>query len=85
MLNIFVEPNNDIRYMENMERSKFLGLLKNCNFFFTNSSAAYYEAPYFLEEKQIVHIGQRNKERSEVKSEDSHVRHKGDSKNKDTP
>ena len=80
ILNIILEPNNDIRYMENQPRDKYLGLLKNCNIFFTNSSSGKYEAPYFLEEKQIVHIGQRNKERSEIKYEDRHVRNSTDSK-----
>jgi len=47
----------------NLPRPLFLGLLKNCNKFITNSSAAVYEAPYFLNEHQIVMIGDRNKNR----------------------
>lgn len=44
-------------------RPKFLGLLKNCENFITNSSCEYYEAPFFLKPHQIIHIGERNKER----------------------
>jgi len=47
----------------NLPRPLFLGLLKNCTQFITNSSAAIYEAPYFLNEHQIVMIGDRNKNR----------------------
>jgi hypothetical protein len=47
----------------NLPRSKFLGLLKNCTKFITNSSAAYYEAPYFLKKEQIIMVGIRNKNR----------------------
>lgn len=46
-----------------LPRSQFLGLLKNCRNFYTNSSCEYYEAPLFLGPEQIVHIGKRNKDR----------------------
>jgi len=49
---------------DNLPRPQFLGLLKNCSRFITNSSSAYYEAPYFLKPEQIVLIGERNKNRS---------------------
>jgi len=49
---------------DNLPRPKFLGLLKNCSRFITNSSSAYYEAPYFLKPEQIILIGKRNKNRS---------------------
>ena len=39
---------------------KFLSVLKGCEQFITNSSAAIYEAPVLLEPDQIVHIGNRN-------------------------
>lgn len=43
-----------------LPRAQFLGLLKNCKKFYTNSSCEYYEAPFFLKPEQIVHIGERN-------------------------
>ncbi len=55
----------DERY-ENLHRPQFLGLLKNCQRFITNSSAAIYEAPYFLKPEQIVMVGQRNCNRPAV-------------------
>ena len=47
----------------NLPRPQFLGLLKNCKRFISNSSATIYEAPHFLKPEQIVHIGDRNKNR----------------------
>jgi len=49
---------------ENLPRPQFLGLLKNCTRFITNSSSAYYEAPHFLKPEQIIQVGERNKNRS---------------------
>ena len=49
-----------------LPRSQFLGLLKNCRRFITNSSAAIYEAPYFLRSDQIVMVGDRNRHRPPV-------------------
>lgn len=46
-----------------LPRPKFLGLLKNCQRFITNSSAAIYEAPHFLKPEQIVMVGDRNRNR----------------------
>ncbi len=71
---IFISPNNDEKRnviierfntyspwpMQNYSRPQFLGLLKNCRRFITNSSCAVYEAPYFLRPDQIIHIGDRN-------------------------
>jgi UDP-N-acetylglucosamine 2-epimerase len=51
-------------YYENLPRAQFLGLLKNCTRFITNSSCAWYEAPYFLKKEQIVMVGDRNKNRT---------------------
>jgi len=51
-------------YYENLPRSEFLGLLKSCKRFISNSSCVYYEAPLFLKPEQIIIIGDRNKNRS---------------------
>lgn len=48
---------------KSLPRPQFLGLLKNCKRFITNSSCEYYEAPIFLKPEQIIHIGKRNEER----------------------
>ena len=48
---------------ENLLRPQFLGLLKNCKRFISNSSSTIYEAPEFLSPHQIVQIGDRNKNR----------------------
>jgi len=53
---------------DNVPQPQFFGLLKNCERFITNSSAAYYEAPYFLKPEQIILIGNRNKNRSTPKT-----------------
>jgi len=52
-----------INSLASLPRPQFLGLLKNCKRFMTNSSCEYYEAPLFLKPEQIIHIGERNKER----------------------
>ena len=59
-----IEKVKDYRYFDNFLRHQFMGLLKNCKRFITNSSAAYYEAPFFLKSEQIILIGERNKNRS---------------------
>jgi len=68
---IWLPPNGDkysdiiMRHVthENLPRSQFLGLLKNCNKFFTNSSCQYYEAQFLLKPNQIIQVGKRNLER----------------------
>ncbi len=60
---IKLKINANSAYLPNLERSEFLGLLRNCSRFITNSSAAIYEAPYFLKPEQIIHIGERNRDR----------------------
>lgn len=65
-LEICYSGNNIIKY-DNLPRPQFLGLLKNCQRYITNSSSAYYEAPYFLKPDQIIMIGERNKNRSTPK------------------
>ena len=57
------EGDDNVLLWKNLSRPKFLGLLKNCKRFMTNSSCEYYEAPLFLKPEQIIHIGERNKER----------------------
>jgi hypothetical protein len=56
----------DAVYYGNLPRAQFFGLLKNCQHFITNSSAAYYEAPFFLKPDQIIMVGLRNRNRHAV-------------------
>jgi UDP-N-acetylglucosamine 2-epimerase len=62
------DPNSDLvnNYINtpNLPRRVFLGLLKNCNRFITNSSCQYYEAQFLINPKKIISIGERNKERN---------------------
>ena len=53
-------------YYDHLPRPQFLGLLKNCQRFITNSSCAITEAPYFLKPEQIVMVGDRNRNRPAV-------------------
>jgi len=53
-------------YSDNVPRPQFLGLLKHCSRFIGNSSAQFYEAPYFLKPEQIINIGTRNADRETV-------------------
>ena len=48
----------------NLPRSAFLGLMKNCSRCIGNSSSMVCEAPVWLREDQIIHIGDRNRCRS---------------------
>lgn len=65
---IWIEPNQDMnRHLvdshfthRTIPRKMFIGLLKNCKRFLTNSSCQYYEAPSFLKPSQIIPIGKRN-------------------------
>jgi GDP/UDP-N,N'-diacetylbacillosamine 2-epimerase (hydrolysing) len=69
---IWLSPNGDLNSdliqeyvnMPNLSRPSFLGLLKNCDKFITNSSCQYYEAPFLMSKDNIVSIGIRNEERS---------------------
>ncbi len=57
--------NDTLKYYDNLPRPKYLGLLKNCSHFISNSSSIYYEAfPLGLKEEQIILIGKRNLNRS---------------------
>jgi len=51
------------KYYPSLPRPQFLGLLKNCQRFVTNSSAGIYEAPYFLPQERIIMVGDRNRNR----------------------
>lgn len=63
-----VKLRKDFIDYQNLPRSQFLGLLKNCTIYYTNSSSAYYEAiPLGLRPEQIVIMGKRNSERSTPK------------------
>jgi len=44
----------------------FLSLIKNCEYFVTNSSAVIYEAPFLLDKDRIIHVGNRNRNRTPV-------------------
>jgi len=69
---MWLEPNGDrgsallARHITNttFPRSQFLGLLKNCEQFITNSSCQFYEAPFLMDKEKIVSIGHRNAERN---------------------
>lgn len=67
---LWIEPNGDHGSelildinTNTLPRSLFLGLVKNCKRFITNSSCQYYEAQFLLKPEQIISIGKRNKER----------------------
>lgn len=68
---VWLRPNTDRGYEYVMQfansptqtRPRFLSLVKNCRYFITNSSCAYYEAPFLINKKQIIQIGLRNAER----------------------
>lgn len=66
-LNIIVGPNEDIKWFDNLPREQFMGLLKQCNKFISNSSSTTYEAPYFLKKNNIIKLGKRNKNRTKLK------------------
>lgn len=55
-------------FYDNLPRPQFLGLLKRCSRYITNSSNMYYEAePLGLKPEQIIQVGARNKERTTPK------------------
>lgn len=49
--------------IHNLHRPLFLTLMKNCSRYIGNSSSMVCEAPVFLSEDQIIHIGNRNRNR----------------------
>jgi UDP-N-acetylglucosamine 2-epimerase len=74
----WVEPNGDPRsklvqdyaktynYLEGMDRPDFLGWLKGAHAFYGNSSAGFYEAPYFG--VPFYQVGMRNAHREPISS-----------------
>jgi UDP-N-acetylglucosamine 2-epimerase (non-hydrolysing)/GDP/UDP-N,N'-diacetylbacillosamine 2-epimerase (hydrolysing) len=54
----------DVITYTGVPRTEFLGLMKNCEYYIGNSSSMVCEAPMWLEPDQIVHIGDRNRNRS---------------------
>jgi len=52
-----------IRTYKDLPRTQFLGLMKNCHRYIGNSSSMVHEAPMWLRENQIIHIGDRNRNR----------------------
>jgi len=68
---IWIEPNHDKHsdlidaYVTHFTfpRKQFLGLIKHCQCFITNSSCQYYEAPFLTSKDKITSIGERNKDR----------------------
>ena len=63
MRNTMAQDNGMYSWHDNLPRPEFLGLLKHCTLFITNSSAAIYEAPHFLKPRQIIQVGDRNRNR----------------------
>ena len=63
MRKTMAQDNGMYSWHDNLPRPEFLGLLKHCKRFITNSSAAIYEAPHFLKPEQIIKIGDRNRNR----------------------
>ncbi|CAK0765994.1 putative Epimerase_2 domain-containing protein [Gammaproteobacteria bacterium] len=67
----WIEPNGDpgsdimSRYVTHgsLPRPQFLGLVKNCRRFITNSSSMFYEAQFLGMKGMVVSIGVRNRER----------------------
>ena len=57
------ENSKEVVVYENLDKEQFIGLLSNCDRFITNSSCAFYEAPFFLNRDQIIKVGRRNKNR----------------------
>jgi len=77
----WIEPNGDegseliYPYVncETLPRSQFLGLVKNCREFITNSSCMFYEAQFLLKKDQIIPVGIRNSNRESKYSDMSQM------------
>lgn len=59
---IFIGPNPDKQY-GSLPQGQLLALIKECEKFYTNSSCGVYEAPFLIEDDQIIWLGKRNKGR----------------------
>jgi len=65
---IYSKNYHDFEFKYKLPRPKFLGFLKNCSRYITNSSNINYEArPLGLKDEQIIQVGLRNKGRSTPK------------------
>jgi UDP-N-acetylglucosamine 2-epimerase len=81
----WIEPNGDKNSellkehtnTPNLKRERFLGFLKNCRYFISNSSCVYSEAPFLLDKQKIIHIGKRNENR-ESKTSKMDIPHASD-------
>jgi len=77
MKTIWIEPNGDPNSdmitpfvsHSNFPRKQFLGLIKHCTYFVTNSSCQFYEAQFLLDKDKIISIGKRNTTRESRYSE----------------
>ena len=59
---ILICPNIDKSYAS-LPHNQFLALIKECEKFYTNSSAGVYEAPFLIKKDQIIWLGKRNRGR----------------------
>ena len=62
MKEIFIGPNPDQQY-KSLPQAQLLGLIKECEKFYTNSSCGVYEAVFLLKKNQIIWLGKRNRGR----------------------
>lgn len=62
-----IEKVKKYKSYKTLPRPQYLGLLKNCKRFISNSSDVYYIAPQWLKPEQIIQVGLRNKNRSTPK------------------
>ena len=60
---IEINGENHTHY-NNLDRDQFLGLIEKCERFITNSSCAIYEAPFLMNQENVIQIGNRNSYRS---------------------
>lgn len=58
-----LSKSKNVKLFDNLKKDKFINLLANCDRFITNSSCSFYEAPLFLKKENIIHVGNRNKNR----------------------
>jgi UDP-N-acetylglucosamine 2-epimerase len=68
---IVKEKYPNLVYQKTLPRPQFLGLMANCETYYTNSSNIEYEAPIFKKQEHIIQIGDRNLLRSTEFKRDS--------------
>lgn len=59
---VFIGPNPDIQY-GSLSQEQLLGLVKECENLYTNSSMGIYEAPFLIDKNKIKWLGKRNAKR----------------------